>query len=448
MKIVIAGAGDVGFHLARLLTNEDQDITIIDVDADRLNYAAQHLDVATVKGSSTSFETLEKANISKAHLLIAVTAAEDTNLLTASIGKQLGAKRTIARISNSEFLQNRDKFDLRNLGIDELISPELLATKEVKRLLKEAAITDTFEFERGLLSLIGITIDEEADHLSNKTLRETAYLNPNYDFLTVAILRNNETIIPRGDTRFETGDHVYYIAKPEGVSRVLKLTGKQKDKKIRSIMILGGSRVGFYAARSLSSKYNVILIEKDKDKCFELADLLPNTLVINGDGRDVELLQEEGIDNIDAFIAVTGDSETNIISSLVAKNHGVDKTIALVENIDYIHLSQNMGVDTLINKKLIAANFIFRYIRKGQVLSLTSLHGVDAEVLEFVVNEGAPITRAPLSELDIPKTAIIGGIIRKGKSYVPKGSFTFKPYDRVVVLSRPECIHKVEFFFK
>ncbi|MEH0158626.1 Trk system potassium transporter TrkA [Limibacter armeniacum] len=447
MKIVIAGAGDVGFHLAKLLANESQDITLVDVDGDRLLHASQHLDVATVKGSSSSFMVLEQAKVNKADMLITVTASEENNLLTASLGKQMGAKRTIARINNSEFLQNRDRFDMRKLGIDELISPELLATKEVKRLLKEAAITDTFEFERGLLSLIGISI-EEADHLHNKTLKETAYLNPYFDFLTVAVLRNNETLIPRGDTRFEAGDHAYYIAKPEGVERVLQLTGKKLEKKIKSIMILGGSRVGYYAARSLSYKYNIILIEKNKEKCFELADLLPNTLVINGDGRNVELLEEEGIENVDAFIAVTGDSETNIISSLVAKNHGVRKTIALVENMDYIHLSQNIGVDTLINKKLIAANFIFRYIRRGEILSLTSIHGVDAEVLEFVVNEGAAITEKPLSELDFPKTAIIGGIIRKGKAHIPKGDFLFYPYDRVVVLSKPECIRKVEEFFK
>lgn len=447
MKIIIAGAGDVGFHLAKLLTNEDQDITLIDKDADRLNHASSHLDVATVKGASTSFAVLEQAKVHKADMLIAVTAFEENNLLTASLGKQLGAKRTIARINNSEFLRQREVFDMRKLGVDELISPELLATKEIKRLLKEAAITDTFEFERGLLSLIGITIDA-GNKLEGKTLKETSFLNPDFDFLTVALLRNNETIIPRGSTRFEAGDHAYYIAKPNGVESVLKLTGKKQNKRIKSIMILGGSRVGFYAAKALSRKYNIILIERNKDKCFNLADELPNVLVINGDGRNVELLEEEGIQNVDAFIAVTGDSETNIISSLVAKDHGVDKTIALVENMDYIHLSQNIGVDTMINKKLIAANFIFRYIRRGQILSLTSIHGVDAEVLEFVVNETAPITKAPLSKLHFPKTAIIGGVIRKSRAYVPNGDFMFYPYDRVVVLSKTECIHKVESFFR
>ncbi|PWJ42569.1 Trk system potassium transporter TrkA [Sediminitomix flava] len=446
MKVIIAGAGDVGFHLAKLLANEEHDITLIDVDESRLNYANSHLDVAITKGESTSFKVLDQAGVHKCDMLIAVTTDEANNILTATIGKRLGAKKTIARIRNSEFLQKRDILDLRKMGVDELISPQLLATKEIKRLLKEAAITDTFEFERGLLSLIGITIDEE-DPLHNRTLNETSVLNPDLNFLTVAILRDNKTIIPRGSTRFKMKDHVYYIAKPEGVDRVLKLTGKKQRKKIRRIMILGGSQVGYYAARSLSYKYNITLIEKDKDRCFELADKLQNTLVINGDGRDVELLEQEGIEEMDAFIAVTGDSETNIITSLVAKTHGVQKTIALVENMDYIHLSQNIGVDTLINKKLIAANFIFRYIRKGQVLSLTSIHGVDAEVLEFVVHENSRITEGKLKELDFPKTAIIGGVIRGNQSHIPLGDFEFRPYDRVVVLGRPGCIPKIEAFF-
>ncbi|OHX67141.1 Trk system potassium transporter TrkA [Flammeovirga pacifica] len=447
MKIIIAGAGDVGFHLGKLLAHEDHDITLIDTNVDSLNHAANHIDVATVKGSSTSFAVLEEANVDKSDMLISVTSSEETNLITAMVAKRLGAKRTIARITNSEYLHSRDILDMRRMGVDEMISPQLLATKEIKRLLKEAAITDTFEFEKGLLSLIGITIDSEKP-LVGKTLEETTYLNKDFKFLTVAILRNDETIIPRGHTKFELGDHVYYIAKPDGVESVIRLTGKKLGKKIKRLIILGGSKVGFYAARSLSFKYNVVLIEKNKEKAFQLAEELPNTLVIHGDGRNVDLLEEEGIDSADAFIAVTGDSETNIITSLVAKKHGVDKTIALVENMDYIHLSQNMGVDTLINKKLIAASFIFRYIRRGEIISLTNVHGVDAEVLEFVVNENSPVTEKVLKDLGFPKSAIIGGAIRKGKAYIPKGDFQFEPYDRAVVLTRPECISKVEAFFR
>lgn len=446
MRIVIAGAGDVGFHLAKLLAYEEQDIVLIDLDQEKLKYAANHLDVATIRGSSTSYSVLLDANIGKADLLIAVTSSEETNIATAIIGKNLGAKRTVARISNIEFLLGKDILDLKTIGIDEIISPESLAAKEIKRLLRESALTDTFDFDNGMLSLVGITIDESGE-LAEKTLSETAYLNPDNSFTTVAILRNNETIIPHGENRFKPNDHAYFIAEPDGVERVMDLSGKKRTE-IKNIMVLGGSKVGINTARRLSKKYNIKMIEQDKEKCFELADMLPDTLIINGDGRDVDLLTEEGLSDMDAFIAVTGNSETNIISCLVAKNHGVAKTIALVENIDYIHLSQNIGVDTMINKKLIAANFIFRYIRKGEVLNLTSIHGVDAEILEFEVKPDSKILADELRNLDFPKTAVVGGVIRRGKGHTVRGTFRFEPKDRVVVLTRPECLHKVESFFK
>jgi len=436
MRIIIAGAGDLGFHLAKLLAFEEQDIVLIDLNSDVLEHASNHLDVGTIKGSSTSYKVLDEAGISKADLLIAVTQSEDTNIATCIIGKHLGAKRTVARISNTEFLHLREKLDFKNIGIDEVISPESLAAKEIKRLLRDSALTDTFDFEKGMLSLIGVTVDENSE-LKDKTLTETAYLNPDHNFTTVAILRNNNTVI----------HHAYFIAQPDGVDRVMDLSGKTREP-IKNIMILGGSKAGLKTAMSLSKKYKIKLIEQDKQKCFDLADQLTDVMIINGDGRDVELLEEEGIADIDAFIALTGNSETNIISSLVAKNKGVKKTIAMVENMDYIHLSQNIGVDTLINKKLISANFIFRYIRKGEVLNLTSIHGVDAEILEFEVKPSSKILEQELRNLDLPKTSVIGGVIRKGRGLAVRGNFKFEPKDRVVVLSKPECIHKVESFFK
>lgn len=446
MKIIIAGAGDVGFHLAKLLAYEEHDIALIDLDPELLQSASNTLDVATVRGSSTSYSVLEEANIESADLLISVTASEETNITTAIIGKHLGAKRTIARIRNLEYLLNKDKLDLKELGIDEVISPESLAAKEIKRLLKEAALTDSFEFDNGKLTLLGVTIDENSAFLGLK-LSESTQSNPDQNFVTVAILRGQETIIPRGDNQYRLGDHAYFIAEPEGINKIMELSGKPRVG-IKNVMILGGSKVGYHTAKRLSRKFNVKLIEKDKNKAFELADELKNVMVINGDGRDVDLLQEEGIENMDAFIAVTGNSETNIMSSLVAKKHGVNKTISLVENIDYIHLSQDIGVDTMINKKLIAANFIFRYIRQGNVISLTSIHGVDAEILEFIVNAGSKITADTIKQLDFPKGAIIGGVVRQGVGQTAMGNFQLLPKDRIVVLCRPKCIQKVEEFFK
>ncbi|MDB4655218.1 Trk system potassium transporter TrkA [Flavobacteriales bacterium] len=445
MRIIIAGAGDVGFHLAKLLVQENQDIALIDTDAEKLKYASEHLDIATIKGNSISYSILDEAMVSKADLVIAATNSEETNISTCIIAKHLGAKRTIARVRNTEFLLKREKLDLEQLGIDEIISTETLAAREIKRLLKDVAFTDSFEFDRGLLNLIGISIEEESP-MAGKTVSEAAYLNPENNFLTVAILRNNKTIIPRGDVHFHIGDHVYFIAQKSAMNQILELSGKKRTR-IKNIMILGGNEVGMHTAQKLSLKFNVKLIESDKERCFELADQLRGTLVIHGDGSDVELLEEEGIDQMDAFIAVTDNSETNIISCLVAKNHKVQKTIALVENMDYIHLSQNIGVDTMINKKLIAANFIFRHIRKGEIVTLTSLHGVDAEVVEFEIKESSSVAGKVLRSINFPKSAIVGGVIRNGKSYTPNGDFVFEPMDHVVIVAQPECIHKVESYF-
>ena len=445
MRVIIAGVGNVGYHLAKLLCQEGQDITLIDQAQDKLKYAANQVDAATIKGNSTSFTVLEEAGVEEADLLIAVTNSEDANIATAIIAKHLGAKRTVARISNTEFLYQKDKLNLQHLGIDEVISPESLAAREIKRLLKEVALTDSFEFEKGLLQLIGVNIVEKSP-LCGKTMLEVAKLNPDQTFMTVAILRNNETIIPYGDTKFQENDHAYFVAQPDGIEKLLFLTGKKKEG-VKNLMILGGSRVGYHAARLLSQRYNVKLVESNPEKCFELADQIPDAMIINGDRRDVDLLIEEGIQDMDTFIAVTGDSETNIISCLVAKNNGVKKTIAMVENMDYIHLSQSIGVDTMINKKLIAANFIFRHIRQGEIVSLTSIHGVDAEILEFEVKENSKITAHQLRNLQFPKSAIIGGVIRDGVGFTTPGNFKFKPKDRVVVLSKPESIKKVESYF-
>ncbi len=446
MKIIIAGAGDVGFHLAKLLVLENHEITVIDLNEPKLIQLAKHLDVVTIKGNGTSFSVLEEANVSDSDLFIAVTDSEEANISTCIIAKHLGAHKTIARVQNTEFLVRKDKLDLYDLGIDEIISPETLAGREIKRLLREIALTDSFDFDGGKLSLIGLPISKNSP-LSGKTLLEASKLDPTNSFITVAILRNNKTIIPHGDDRFEVNDHAYFIALPNAIDKVIMLSTRTKKQGLKRVMVLGGSKIGINASKQLSKKYNVKLIEIDKEKCFELADMLPNVMVIHGDARDVDLLQEEGIDETDAFISVTGNSETNIISCLVAKDHKVKKTIALVENVDYIHLSQNIGVDTMINKKLIAANFIFRYIRKGDIVNLTSIHGVDAEILEFVIKVESKITRDTLRSLDIPDSVIVAGVIRKGEAIIPKGDFQFRPKDRAVVLCKPEAIQQVEDYF-
>ena len=445
MKIIIVGAGEVGFHLAQLLSLETQEITLIDNDQDKLQYADNHLDLLTLRGDGTSIKILEEANVKDADLLIAVTFSETVNITSCIIGKQLGAKTTIARINNTEFLNGDSKVNFKTLGIDSMISPEDLAAREIQRLIKGTAFTDIFEFAGGELFLMGIHIEEIAP-IIDKSLAENFNQKPDMNVTSVAIQRNGKTIIPKGNDYFRLYDHAYFITKPEGIENLVHMAGKEA-LKIKDIMILGGSRIGIKSATFLSKRYHVKLIEQDRDKCFQLSEQLPNALIINGDGRNVDILSEENIDEMDAFIAVTGNSETNIMSCLLAKARGVKKTIALVENIDYINLSQTIGIDTLINKKLLAASDILRHIRKGDIDTITKIHGVDAEVFEYKVKSGSKIANKVIKDLKFPDAAIIGGVIRQGNGYISNGEFEVKPDDKVVVFCMPEAIHKVEEFF-
>lgn len=448
MKIIIAGAGEVGFHLAKLLSYESQEITLIDTDKNSLAYASDHLDIRVIKGDVTSIAILREARIDTAALFIAVTSSETTNITACVLAKQLGAKQTIARISNSEFLDHTDDIGFAKFGIDELISPEILAASEIGLLLNQYGFNDTYEFEEGKLTMLSLRLSRTASFVG-KTVRAAAEVFPELHFVPIAIQRfgTQYTIIPRGDTEFKEGDKVVFMTSKGGDEELFELSGKVKTE-LKNIMILGGSKIGYKTAKDLcQGKFRVKLIEKDGDVAFECADDLPNALVINGDGRNVELLDEENISDMDAFISVTGNSETNIMSCLVAKSKGVKKTIALVENMDYYQLSQSIGIDTLINKKLLAANNIFRYIRRGEVVAMTKLTNMNAELLEFQVNSNSKITKKKIKDLDFPRSAIIGGVIRDDVGVIPLGDFQIQLGDKVVVCSLPRSITQVERFF-
>ena len=448
MKIIIAGAGEVGFHLAKLLSFESQDITLIDTHRDSLSYADTHLDIRVVRGDATSIKVLEDSNVTDTDLVIAVTSSETTNITVCVLAKQLGAKRTIARISNTEFIDRKDEVGFTKFGIDELISPESLAANEIELLLNQSAFNDTYEFEGGALTMIGLHLNRTNSFI-DKTVKEVASVFPNLKYVPIAMQRygTQYTIIPRGDTQFKEGDQVYFITTKEGVDEIYELTGKERHE-IRNVMILGGSNIGYKTASDLcKNRFNVKLIENDKEKAFEIADDIPSCLVINGDGRNVELLLEEDVQDMDAFISVTGNSETNIMSCLVAKSKGVKKTIALVENMDYFQLSHSIGIDTLINKKLLASNNIFRYIRKGEVVAMTKLNNMNAELLEFVVTPSSNVTNKTIRDIDIPRSAIIGGVVRDGEGQIALGDFKIQSGDRVVVCCQPQSISKVEKLF-
>ena len=448
MKIIIAGAGDVGFHLAKLLSYESQDTYIIDFNGERLNYINNHLDVITKKGDATSIKLLKEIGVDSADLLIAVTDSQNTNFTISVIGKSLGAKKTIARIDNPEFLNNCE-VDFTQFGVDFMISPQELAANEIKMLLNQSSFNDTVAFESGVFNIMGTGLTYKSP-LVDLTVKEAKQKFSSVDFTTIAIKRKgiSQTIIPRGDTVYQIQDQVYFCVPNYSMKELYPIIGK-KQFNIKNVMILGGSSIGEKTARNLcQDNFNVKLIEKNKEKAEVLAEELINTLLVSGDGRDLELLEEENIREMDAFIAVTGNSETNIMSCLVAKSKGVKKTIALVENMDYIDISQTIGIQSLINKKLIAASNIFRHIRKGEILALANLHNIDAEVFEFEVQAGDKVTKKPIKDLRFPREAVFGGFIRNGKAMMPNGNVQILGGDKVIVFCLPEAIQAVESLFK
>ena len=446
MRIIIAGMGDVGYQLAKDLSIESHDIIAIDNDSARLSYTDSMADILTLNGSSTSVDTLKAAKVEKADLFVAVTSSEEANVTSSILAKKLGAKKTIARISNAEYLQPELAKIFTDLGIDFMIYPEELAAVETVHLINRAAATDVLEFEDGKLSVIGIRLDKEAPVIK-KTLKEISTEFPNIDFRIAALHRNFRTIIPKGNDRFLANDQVFLITKPEGNEMILKLAGKE-NVSFEKIMILGGSKIGRRVAKLLEDKMSVKLIESDLEKSEEIADELSDTLVIKGDGRDIDLLAQEGIIDVDAYVAVTDDAETNIISCLLAKHLGVKKVIALVDKVDYIPLTQTIGLDSLINKKLIAANNISRFIRKGEVVALTTLEGIDAEVLEYVAQPGSSITKKAVKDLSFPKEAMIGGLVRGNDVQIVVGDTKIQQGDKVVIFTLPGGIKKIEKFFK
>jgi len=448
MRIIIAGAGEVGFHLAKLLSYESHDITLIDEKQERLTYSDTRLDIRVLKGNGTSISILKEANISHTDLVIAVTSNETVNITICVLAKRLGAKQTIARISNAEFIANQKEINFSEFGIDELISTEELASKEIKMLLNQAAFNHLHEFEKGELTMIGINLSESAPFVGMSVM-EAAASFPEIHFMPIGLQNEYTDLIeiPRGGTIFKKGDLVYFITLKEGVNELYKLTGKIK-KEVHNVMILGGSSIGRRTAKELcDKKLHVKLIERDRAKALDIAEELPNVLVVHGDGRDVELLIEENIEDMDVFIAATERSETNIMTCLVAKSKNVEKTVALAENLDYSKLSHSIGIDTIINKKLLAANSIFKHIRKGDVLEIATINNLNAELLEFKVREYSKITNSIIRNLNFPREATIGGVIRDGKGYIALGDFKIQAGDKVVVSCLVDAVGSVEKFF-
>ena len=445
MKIIIGGAGEVGTHLAELLSSEKQDIILMDEDESKLSKMDSNFDLMTVCASPTSIQALKNAGVNDADLFIAVTPEESRNMTACMIATNLGAKKTLARIDNYEYLLPKHKEFFAQAGINSLIYPEMLAAKDIVDAIKMSWIHQWWEFYGGALILIGAKMKETAQIL-NVPLFELG--SRNIPFHIVAIKRGNETIIPRGDDMIKLNDIVYFTTTKKYIPYIQKIAGKEHYPEVRNVMIMGGSRIAVRTSQYIPEYMQIKIIESDLERCHRLTDMVDDKImIINGDGRDIDLLLEEGIKNTDAFVALTGNSETNILACLAAKRMGVIKTVAEVENIDYISMAESLDIGTVINKKMIAASHIYQMMLDADVSNVKCLTFANADVAEFKVKEGSRITQKAIKDMGLPKGITIGGMIRNGEGMLVTGNTIIQPGDHVVVFCLEKMIKKAEKFF-
>lgn len=443
MKIIIAGAGEVGTHLAKLLARENFDTMLIDEDPMKVKDLEANYDLMTYIGSPTSIKALTEAGVSNADLFVAVTPSESVNMTACMLAANLGAKRTLARIDNYEYLLPKNKEFFEKLGVNHLIYPEVLAAQEIAESLKTNWLRQNLSFCNNALILLAIKVRENAQILNTKF--NTGFFDQE-NFRVVSIKRGAKTIIPIGSDQILANDIVYFMTTPDNLESVRKKAGKE-DYQIKDIMILGGTKIAQKTLQTLPSIFNAKVIESDKSKSYNLAEKFNNSLIINCDGRNIEVLKEEGIEDMDAFIAVTPNSESNILACLTAKRLGVRKTIAEVENIDYILLAESMDIGTVINKKMIAASYIYQLTLDADVLNVRTLTSADAEVVEFVAKPGSKITRSKIKDLRLPDQVNIGGYVRDGKGSIVNGNTVIMPNDHVIVFCVSSAIRKIENYF-
>lgn len=447
MKIIIAGAGAVGTHLAKLLSREHHDITLMDEDPARLEDLSSNFDILTLALSPSSISALKEAEVRKADLFIGVTPDEAHNMTACMLASKLGAKKTVARVDNYEYTLPEHSAFFRTVGIGSIIYPEALAGEEILHNIKRSWVRQWWEVQNGELILLGIKVRGGAPILG-QPLR--VLCGPDAPFHIVAIKRHDETLIPHGNDCIEAGDVVYFMTTPPHVDDLRSLTGKEVYPEVHNIVIMGGSSTAVHLVNSMPDHLHAKIIESDPRRASRLSEVVTNrhTLIIHGDGRDLDLLEEEGIRRAEAFVALTDHSETNILACLTAKRLGVHKTVAMIENTDYIGMAESLDIGSIINKKTFAAGHIYRMMLKADTASVKSLTVANADVAEFQVPEGAKICRKAVKDLDLPAIVTLGGLVREGHGRLINGSTVIQPGDTVVVFCLAGGIKKIERFFK
>lgn len=444
MRIIIAGAGEVGTHLAKLLSREDMDISLMDERAERLGDLDANYDMLTKVGSPTSIHDLKDIGVKDADLFIAVTPSESENITACLIANQLGAKKTLARVDNYEYILPENKRLFEEMGLNHLIYPEVLAAREIVAALKTNWMRYHMTLCEGALELCVVKVREGADVVGKQFL--SGYFNHGL-YRVVAIKRGQDTIIPRGQDEILPGDMVYAVCTPENMEALREQTGKQK-REVRTIIFYGGTRIAQKAVQNMPDGLNIKILEADRELCYRLSEKVNNALIINIDGSDMEALKDEGIQDADAFVAVTEHSEANIFACLAAKRFGVRKTIADVENIDYIQMAEGLDIGSVLNKKTITASYIYQMLLDASVLNVRNLTNADAEIVEFMATESSRITRRKIRDLSLPLDANIGAIVRAGEGLLVNGDTQVIPGDQVVVFCKNQAIRQLERFFQ
>ena len=443
MKIIIAGCGEVGSHLAKLLSREEQDITVIDEDSSKLAVLDSNYNLLTVQGRPTSFKTLRQAGVEGCDLFIAVTPFETRNIVSCAIAKSLGAEKTVARVDNFEFKDPANRSFFASIGADDMIYPEYLAALEIITALNHNWARHWFELHEGELILVGVKLRDNAP-LIGKYLKDLG--RSTHDFHVAAIKRHHETIIPGGDDRLLADDIVYFMTTREHVANLIPLCGKI-ERRIRDVIIMGGSRIAIQLCNMAGDKFNFKILDPDRERCLKLSERCADALIINADARDTDALRDAGIVDTDAFIAISDSSESNILTCLSAKEFGVKKTIAEVENLQFISEAEGLNIGTVVNKKLLASSRIYQMLLDRDSSTSKCLALADAEVAEIIAREGSKITRAPIKDLHLSHYMTIAGLIRDGKGQLVGGNTVINPGDRVVVFTLYGVLHKVEKLF-
>jgi trk system potassium uptake protein TrkA len=446
MQILIIGAGDVGFQLAKRLTREQHDITLVDADPFKVRRASEQLDARVIEGSGSSLQVLRQAGVTDADVLAAVSNDDGVNLMACRLAKALGVEVTIARLGNPEYTQPGFVLTPEDLGVDHMIQPEREAADAIVRLLQESSATHVVDLENGRVELIGLILEEDSP-LIGAPLTE---LGRRYNYpplQLVAVDRNHVTIIPKGKDVLMAGDHLFAICDPSYAKTFFGLAGKHKKPRIDNIMIMGGGRVARFVAEAMAEMARVKIIEQDLTRAERLADLLPRALILHGDGTDLELLEEESIKQMDSFVAVTGDDENNIIATLLAKQFDVKRPVVLVNKVEYMRILPSIGINTAISKQMLTVNAVLQFIQHRQLAAIASIPGIEGQLIEYIARRGSRITQKQIKDVHFPHSAVIGAILRNGKLIIPDGLTRVEAEDRTVVFAMPAAMSDLDRLF-